>query len=75
MHQWQGRGLDIDGDAVYDPVSVAGGLADYLEDRPPALVAVTTHARTGMARLVLGSVAAGIVRQVLAPVLLVPAQP
>jgi nucleotide-binding universal stress UspA family protein len=69
---WQGRGLDAEGDVVYDPVSVAGGLADYLAGRPPGLVAVATRARSGVARLVLGSVAASIVRVVPAPVLLVP---
>ena len=72
VQQWQGHGLDVDGDAVYHPVSVAGGLADYLEGRPAALVAATTRARTGIARLVLGSVAAAIVRHATAPVLVVP---
>ena len=64
--------MDVDGDVVYDPVSVAGGLADFLASRPAALVAVSTRARRGVARLVLGSHAANIVRAVSAPVLLVP---
>jgi nucleotide-binding universal stress UspA family protein len=72
VERWQGRGVDVDGDVVYDPVSVAGGLADFLASRPPGLVAVTTRARSGVARLVLGSHAANIVRAVTAPVLLVP---
>jgi nucleotide-binding universal stress UspA family protein len=72
VQRWQGRGVDVDGDVVYDPVSVAGGLADFLASRPPGLVAVTTKARSGVARLVLGSHAANIVRAVSAPVLLVP---
>jgi nucleotide-binding universal stress UspA family protein len=72
VQRWQGRGVDVDGDVVYDPVSVAGGLADFLASRPPGLVAVTTRARSGVARLVLGSHAANIVRAVTAPVLLVP---
>ena len=72
VQHWQGHGLDVDGDAVYDPVSVAGGLADYLEGRAAALVAANTHARTGIARLVLGSVTAGIVHHAAAPVLVIP---
>jgi nucleotide-binding universal stress UspA family protein len=72
VQRWQGRGVDVDGDVVYDPVSVAGGLADFLASRPPGLIAVTTRARSGVARLVLGSHAANIVRAVTAPVLLVP---
>ena len=72
MAEWQGRSVDVDGEAVYDPVSVLGGLTSYLEPRPPALVAATTHARSGMARLVLGSVAARIVHEIAAPILLVP---
>jgi nucleotide-binding universal stress UspA family protein len=70
---WRGRGVAVDGEAVYDPVSVIDGLTDYLQRRPAALVAATTHARTGVARLMLGSVAASIVHNVPAPVLLVPA--
>jgi len=53
-------------------VSVAGGLADFLSSHPAELVAVATRARRGVARLVLGSHAANIVRAVNAPVLLVP---
>jgi len=72
VDRWQGRGMDVDGDVVYDPVSVAGGLADFLSSHPAELVAVATRARRGVARLVLGSHAANIVRAVNAPVLLVP---
>jgi nucleotide-binding universal stress UspA family protein len=72
VQRWQDRGVQVDGDVVYDPVSVAGGLADFLASRPAALVAVATRARSGVARLVLGSHAANIVRAVPAPILLVP---
>lgn len=72
VRRWQGRSLDVDGEAVYDPVSVVGGLVTYMETRPTGLVAAATHARTGMARLVMGSVAAMIVHHLPAPVLLVP---
>ena len=66
------RGVAVGTTAIYDPVSVVGGLADHFEGRPPALIATMTHARTGFARLALGSVAASIVHELPAPVLLVP---
>ena len=65
-------GVVVGTTAIYDPVSVVGGLADRFEGRPPALIATMTHARTGFARLAHGSVAAGIVHELPAPVLLVP---
>jgi nucleotide-binding universal stress UspA family protein len=70
--RWRDRGTEVATCAIYDPVSVVGGLAEHFKDRPPALMAATTHARTGLARLTLGSVAAGIVHRLAAPVLLVP---
>lgn len=72
VEEWTGVGLDVDGEAVYDPVSVADGLTRYMETRLTAFVVATTHARTGLARLALGSAAAAIVHHVPAPVLLVP---
>jgi nucleotide-binding universal stress UspA family protein len=56
----------------YDPVSVWGGVYRYLDERPATLVVAGTRARRGLRRLVLGSVAAGIVRHSPAPVLVVP---
>ncbi|MGH9231810.1 MAG: universal stress protein [Acidimicrobiales bacterium] len=56
----------------YDTVSVWGGLYRYLNDHPAALVASNTRSWTGVRRLVLGSVAAAIVRHSPSPVLVVP---
>ena len=56
----------------YDPVSVWGGLYRYLNDHPAALVATNTRSWAGVRRLVLGSVAATIVRHSPSPVLVVP---
>lgn len=75
VQDWQRRDVAVDGTAVHDPVSVAGGLADHLATRPAALVAATTHARSGATRAVLGSVAAAIVRHVPAPTVLVRPRP
>ena len=64
--------VPVDGNVVYDPVSVAGGLVDHLAVHPASLVAVATHARRGVPRFVLGSAAAAIVHQAPVPVLAVP---
>jgi nucleotide-binding universal stress UspA family protein len=56
----------------YEPVNVWGGLYRYLMDHPAALVATNTRSRTGLRRLVFGSVAATIVRHSPSPVLVMP---
>jgi nucleotide-binding universal stress UspA family protein len=56
----------------YEPVNVWGGLHRYLLDHPAALVATNTRSRTGLRRLVFGSVAATIVRRSPSPVLVMP---
>jgi nucleotide-binding universal stress UspA family protein len=58
--------------ALYDPISPAEGLEAHLKNHPAALVVVSSHTRTGPARLVFGSVAAAIVRRSPSPVLVVP---
>ncbi len=45
-------------------------IIDYVADQDVELVAMTTHGRAGLGRLVLGSVAERVVRSVSAPVLL-----
>lgn len=46
-------------------------VAEFAESNEAALIVATTHGRTGMARLVMGSVAAGFVRHAKCPVLLI----
>jgi nucleotide-binding universal stress UspA family protein len=70
--QWTDRVPGIDGTAIYNPVSVGGAVVDHLETDPPALVLVGTRARTGLPRLVLGSVAATVVHESPCPALVVP---
>jgi nucleotide-binding universal stress UspA family protein len=65
-------GHNVETHAVYDPVSPAAGVRDHVWAHPASLVAVASHARTGTARLLLGSVAAEIVRAIVSPVLVVP---
>jgi nucleotide-binding universal stress UspA family protein len=66
------EGREVTTKAVYDPISPAEGVLTYLGDHPTATVVVGTHARTGLARLALGSVSAAIVHGSPAPVLAVP---
>jgi nucleotide-binding universal stress UspA family protein len=57
---------------VWDPISPAEGMRAYLREHPAALVVVGSRARHGLARVVFGSVAAGIVHASPSPVLVVP---
>lgn len=63
---------EVDAVVQYDPISPADGVRDHLAERPAGLVVVTTHARGGLRRLVLGADASAIVAQSDAPVLVVP---
>jgi nucleotide-binding universal stress UspA family protein len=54
----------------------ARSITEFAERLPAAVVAMATHGRTGLARTVMGSVAAGVVRRSPCPVLLVrPSEP
>jgi nucleotide-binding universal stress UspA family protein len=66
------QGHEVGTHVVWDPVSPASGLRDFLREHPTPLVIAGSHGRTGLARVVLGSVAAAIVHQSPAPVLIVP---
>jgi nucleotide-binding universal stress UspA family protein len=65
-------GSEVETLALYDPISPAEGVRSYLEDHQVALVVVSSHARTGLARIAFGSVAASIVHHSPSPVLVVP---
>jgi len=63
------KGLDV------EPVLMNGrvveSILDYVKDNGVDLIAMSTHGRSGISRLVLGSVADKIVRRSPIPVLLV----
>jgi nucleotide-binding universal stress UspA family protein len=65
-------GHAVETHAVYDPISPAAGVRDYVWQHPASLVAVASHARTGLKRFLFGSVAAEIVHSVISPVLVIP---
>jgi nucleotide-binding universal stress UspA family protein len=68
----QDDGAEVEGVAIYDPISPADGVVTYMEDHPQYLLVVSSHAREGIARLVFGSTAAAIVHRSRAPVLVAP---
>ncbi|HXY91683.1 MAG TPA: universal stress protein [Acidimicrobiia bacterium] len=55
--------------------SVDSTIARIVEERQPALVAMATHGRTGLGRVVFGSVATSVVRHSPCPVLVVRPSP
>jgi len=48
---------------------VAGALADFAEDLPAAMIVANSHARTGLARVALGSVTMAVLHQATCPLL------
>lgn len=62
----------VDGVVVRDPIGPASGIRVHLDQRPAGLVALTTHARSGMQRVRFGARAAAIVRASVAPCLVAP---
>jgi nucleotide-binding universal stress UspA family protein len=64
--------LEVSGLAVFDAIGVAQGLATELETAACSLLAVTTHAHTGLKRVVFGSQASAILHHSQVPVLVVP---
>ena len=48
---------------------VAGALADFADDLPAAMIVASSHARTGLARVALGSVTMAVLHQATCPLL------
>jgi nucleotide-binding universal stress UspA family protein len=74
VERWGSTGAAIDGVVLRDPIGPASGLREHLVERPAGLVALTTHARSGLSRLRLGATAANIVHASVAPCLVAPVQ-
>lgn len=73
VKQWSGTVADIDAEVIRDPIGPASGVRAHLDQRPAGLLALTTHARSGMKRALLGAAAASIVHASVAPCLVAPA--
>jgi nucleotide-binding universal stress UspA family protein len=72
VSDWQMHIPRTDGEVVRDPLGPASGMRTHLEQRPAGLVALTTHARSGVQRVLLGAAAASIVQASVAPCLVAP---
>lgn len=70
-HRFSAAGVDARA-VVLDGAHAAGVIADYASEVPAALVVMNTHARGGLARVALGSVAIATVGFAECPVLLAP---
>jgi len=68
--QLAGHGVRAEWDVVRQQ-SAPEGITSYAADRRAALIAVTTHGRTGLRRVALGSAASDITRRATVPVLVV----
>ncbi len=73
--QWSPDAPGLETVVVHDPISAGDGIKDYLASHPTGLIAVTSHLRDPLARLVHESGAADIVQTATGPVLVVPAPP
>jgi nucleotide-binding universal stress UspA family protein len=72
VERWGATTVEVHGEVVRDPIGPASGLRFHLDQRPAGLVAVTTHARSGVQRVLLGATAASIVHASVAPCLVAP---
>jgi nucleotide-binding universal stress UspA family protein len=73
-HHWTDFAPEVSGQVVRDPISPAGGIRTYLEQQPAGLIALTSHARSGLQRVLFGATAASIVHASVSPCLVVPLQ-
>lgn len=72
VQRWREVLPGTDGEVVRDPFGPAGGIRTHLDQRPAGLVAMTTHARSGIDRALHGAQAASIVHASVAPCLVAP---
>jgi nucleotide-binding universal stress UspA family protein len=72
VQRWRGTIYDVDGQVARDAIGPASGVRTHLDQRPSGLVAVASHARSGVQRVLLGAAAASIVNVSVARCLVVP---
>ena len=65
------EGVKVIGETILDVSSVADSIIDYAEKRNADMIVIGTKGRTGLKRLVLGSVATGVIGHATCPVLVV----
>ena len=70
--EWSGGAVAVETRVVYDPIGPGQGIQANQDEQPAGLIAVTTHARHGLERVVFGAAAADIVHWSRSPALVVP---
>ncbi len=63
--------IQLKTDIVVTPVSVVGSMIDYAEKERADLIVIGTRGRSGFKKMLLGSVASGVVKYSHCPVLVV----
>jgi nucleotide-binding universal stress UspA family protein len=64
-------GISVRTDSIEGKFNVAETIAEYAEKNRMDLIVIATHGRSGLKKLLLGSVATGVVRQSNVPVYLI----
>ncbi|MGH3371386.1 MAG: universal stress protein [Nocardioidaceae bacterium] len=72
VEHWDGTAPEVTGQVVRDPLNPASGIRAHLDQQPAGLVALTSHARSGVERVLFGAAAANIVHASVTPCLVVP---
>jgi nucleotide-binding universal stress UspA family protein len=70
--QWSDAAVPVDTHVVYDPIGPGPGIRDFQDQQPTGLIAVTSRARTGLERVLMGAGAAAMVSQSRTPALVFP---
>lgn len=65
----KGKAVDLEVQTAVRQAGASDGIIEEAEEWDPRLIVVGTHGRTGLKRLMLGSVAAGVLRRNLYPTL------
>jgi len=65
------EGVNVIGETILDVISVADSIINFAEKRKVDMIVIGTKGRTGLKRLVLGSVASGVIGHANCPVLVV----
>ncbi len=71
--QEQFSDFSIEASVIKPSKDVSQGIIEYAETHNVNLIVMSTHGRTGMGRLLLGSVAERVIRQSPCPVMVIPA--
>jgi hypothetical protein len=72
VRKWHAVAPAVDGEVVPDAIGSASGVGAHLDQRLAGLLAVTTHARSGVQRALSGVAAAGILHASVVPCLVAP---